>query len=240
MRHRYLFILTAPFSGSTLLASLLDSSPQVSVLKTPQHEGLKLPGMHALLIPKAGSEYNPLPWGYLRELYHRHWDLSKPVLVEKGQYPKHGENIQRCFPGVSFIVMPRDPYAWCESIKRRRKPGKPAKPMEETALRWVRSAAWHIHNIKTLERVTYFTYEDLCDRTPDVLERLRQFMPELGEMRPEGEFEVHSALGKRRNPITNTNESALGRLDSTEIGAISRTLNAYPDITAYFGYKVLG
>jgi hypothetical protein len=159
--------------------------------------------------------------------------------VEKGQYLKEVENIPRYFPEASFIIMTRNPYAWCESFKRRRKPDKAAMPMEEAALRWVRTTAWQIHNLHALERVIHFTYEDLCDRTPEILARLRGFMPELGELRPEVEFEVHSTLGTRRNRITNTNDLALGRLEAGEIASISRTLKAYADVPAYFGYPVL-
>jgi hypothetical protein len=238
MQHKHLFVLTSPYSGSTLLVSLLGTSPQVSILQTNQNEGLKLPGLGQLITRQAGLS-NELPWGYLRRLYLQHWDLSKPVLVEKGQFIKQAAAIERCFPGSYYLVMPRNPYAWCESMQRRRQPQLPPVNMERVATIWLRQCTWHIHNAETLERVLCFTYEDLCDNTDEVLGKLKAFMPELHPLDPDKKFKVHSMLGKKSSRITNTNQAAIGRLSPTEIGEITATLKPYPDVLDYFGYRLI-
>jgi hypothetical protein len=237
-QHKHVFVLTAPYSGSTLLVALLGTSPKVSILQTPQHEGLKLPALRAMFKTPTNRMRRYFPWGYLQGVYRRHWDMSKPVLVEKGQYLKDGPKIERVFPGAGFIVMTRDPYAWCESMRRRRNPQKEPIPMRELALRWVRDGAWHIHNVRTLGRVVYFTYEDLCDRTGEVLEKLKAFMPELEGMDPAGSFKVHSTLGNTHNPITNTNGISIARLSAGDVAEISAVLKDYPDILEFFGYQL--
>jgi hypothetical protein len=236
MRHKHLFIITMPFSGSTLLASLLGTSPKLSLFNTDQHEGTKLPGMFDLLNSDYPVPYNPAPWAYLRRLYMQHWDLSKPVLVEKGHYPRDAQRIAEHFPNTHFIIMVRNPYAWCESMKRRAKnpPG-----FSELALIWVRQCSWHIHNIHTLKKVLGFTYEDLCDRTDETLKRLGRFMPELRGLDPDREFAVHSTLGKKSNRITNTNAMSIARLTSGDVAEINSKLKAYPDLLEYFGYSLI-
>ena len=239
MQHKYLFVLTSPFSGSTLLVALLGTSDKVSIFQSPQHEGLKLPSLHHLFRAYSEGESNAMPWGYLHPIFHRHWDLSKPLLVEKGQYTKDAHSIEHHFPGAHYIVMPRNPYAWCESMGRRRKPGVQGLNTRQMAMTWVRQTAWHIHNIESLDRLLYFTYEDLCDRTDDVLRRLKEFMPELDGLDAARKFEVHSTLGAKRHEIINTNDLALARLKPEDIAEISAVLKKYPEAPGYFGYEIL-
>lgn len=238
MQHKHLFVLTSPYSGSTLLTSLLGTSPKVSIFKTPQNEGLKLPGLRQLVTEQGGLR-DELPWGYLKRLYLRHWDLNRPVLVEKGQFIKQAAAIERCFPGSYYLVMTRNPYAWCESMQRRRQPHLPPVSMERVATLWLRQSTWHIHNAETLERVLWFTYEDLCDRTEAVMDKLKVFMPELHPLDPDKKFNIHSMLGKKSNRITNTNQAAIGRLSPDEIREITATLQPYPDVLEYFGYALI-
>src|ERR1041384_4648196 len=103
---------------------------------------------------------------------------------------------------------------------------------------WLRQAAWFVHDLKVLKRVVHFTYEDLCDRTPEVLAKLEAFLPELKGMDPGRSFDVHSTLGKRSNPITNTNEAAIARLSPYDIAKISCVLSRYPDLLGPFGYRL--
>jgi hypothetical protein len=236
MRHKHLFIITMPFSGSTLLVSLLGTSPKLSLFNADQHEGAKFPGVFDLLKSEYPVPYSPAPWGYLKRLYMRHWDLSKPVLVEKGHYPKDVERLVEHFPNPHFIIMVRNPYAWCESMRRRAKnpPGH-----DELALIWARQCSWHIHNIHSQKKVLHFTYEELCDNTGEILKRLGRFMPELRGLDHDREFNVHSMLGKKSNRITNTNAGAIARLTPDDIAAISATLKPYPDILEFFGYTLL-
>ena len=238
MTHKHLFILTAPYSGSTLLVSLLGTSPRVSILPTPQHEGMKLPGLREQFWSEPGSRHYPLPWTYLEQLYRKHWDLSRPVLVEKGQYLRNAWSIEDAFPEARFMLMQRDPYAWCESVRRRRKPEVAERTLAETAAKWAEQAAWLMHDVRTLKHALHFTYEDLCDRTAELLDRMKAFMPELDGIDPTGSFQAHSTLGRKSNAITNTNAAAIARLSPEDIAAISGVLAGHPDILDFFGYTL--
>jgi hypothetical protein len=238
MQYKHLFVLTAPYSGSTLLVSLLGTSPKVSILPTRQHEGMKLPGLREMFWSEPGSRHYPLPWAYLEQIYRRHWDLSRPVLVEKGQYLRNAWSIQDAFPEAHFICMQRDPYAWCESVRRRRKPTARDRSLTELASRWAEQAAWLMHDMRTLKHALHFGYEDLCDRTGEVLGRLKVFMPELDGMEPSGSFQVHSGLGHKSNAITNTNEAAIARLSGADMAEISAVLSQHPDLLESCGYSL--
>jgi hypothetical protein len=239
MQHKHLFVLSAFYSGSTLLTALLGTSPKVSILKSPEHEGMKLPGVRGLFAATPAFRNKPLPWAYLDRLYRRNWDISRPILVEKGAYIKSAGSIANFYPDASFIVLVRNPYAWCESMRRRRKPNASDLGLEGFAIRWLEQCAWQIHNIEVLQRTVFFTYEDLCDRTQGVLQKLYVFMPELDPLDASGDFQVHSTLGRKANPITNTNASALARLNPDDIRSISAVLSKYPDILEYFGYELM-
>ena len=157
--------------------------------------------------------------------------------MEKGQYLRQAAAIQDSFPEARFVCMQRDPYAWCESLRRRRKTDDKVD-LAKFAGNWLRQATWSVHDLKVLKRVVHFTYEDLCDRTPEVLAKLEAFLPALKGMDPSGSFKVHSTLGKRSNPITNTNPAALARLSAEDIAKISGVLAQHPDLVEFFGYKL--
>ena len=241
MQHKNLFVLSAIYSGSTLLTALLGTSPNVSILKAAEHEGIKLPGVRGLFAGVGGFRNKPLPWGFLDRIYRQHWDLSRPILVEKGPYMRYAQTIEDFYPDVHFIIPVRNPYAWCESMRRRHqpKPGVLQPSMQDYALRWLMQTSWQIHNLATLRHTVWLNYEELCDRTLDALKKLYAFMPELEPMDPGREFRVHSTLGKASNPITNTNERSIARLNAGDIGDITMVLSRHPDVTDYFGYSLI-
>ncbi|HEX2668904.1 MAG TPA: hypothetical protein VHP13_11065, partial [Gammaproteobacteria bacterium] len=122
-------------------------------------------------------------------------------------------------------------------VLRRRKVND-GSGIKEFVQNWLSHAAWLLHDLQILKRVVYLTYEDLCDRTGEVLAKLKAFMPELDGLDPQRSFDVHSTLGKRSNPITNTNAAAIARLSAADIAQISDVLSRYPDLLEFFGYKL--
>jgi hypothetical protein len=110
--------------------------------------------------------------------------------------------------------------------------------MTEYAHRWLHHAHLLREGSGRLERVLRFSYEELCDDTHAVKSRIEAFLPEVGTLTPEGEFEVHSALGRRRNPITNANPAAVARLDAGQRGEISLVLGKDPALLEHFGYQL--
>lgn len=242
MQHRHVFILTPPFSGSTLLVRLLATSPQVSTFSTERGEGMNIPELREVMQPDRWDPAKPMPWDQIRRVFESHWDMTRPVLVEKGPANQlRTREIEAAFAGASFVIMMRDPYAWCESMDRRgRRRGAAGLAMGEHARRWLLHARILREEMDRLARVLRFSYEELCDDTATVIDKLLGFVPEIGALDPARDFDVHSTFGKRHNPITNANQTALVRLEAAQLGEITDALSEDPELVAYFGYHPRG
>ncbi|HEX7966553.1 MAG TPA: sulfotransferase [Gammaproteobacteria bacterium] len=240
MQHRHVFILTPPFSGSTLLVRLLATSPQVSTFSTERGEGMNIPELREVMQPDRWDPAKPMPWDQIRRVFESHWDMTRPVLVEKGPANQlRTREIEAAFTGASFVIMMRDPYAWCESMDRRgRRRGAAGLAMGEHARRWLLHARILREEAGRLARVLRFSYEALCDDTAEVVGKLVEFVPEIGALDPARDFDVHSTFGKRHNPITNANLSALARLDAVQRREISSVLGEDPALLEYFSYEL--
>jgi Sulfotransferase family len=240
MQHKHLFILTPPFSGSTLLLRLLATSPNVSVFNSDKGEGMMIPELQDTMMTERWNVEKQMPWAYIRTVFEKHWDMHKTVLIEKGSPNMiRADQIEKHFDNAHFIIMMRNPYAWCESMMRRRKPEKPDLKPYNFIEYWLKRADWQIQNIKSLKKVLYFKYEDLCDATDSTIKKIIDFIPEIERLDADIEFEAHSMLGKKRNAITNTNSLALKRLTQQDIKEITNSLQHAVDVIHYFGYELM-
>jgi Sulfotransferase family len=240
MQHKHLFILSPPYSGSTLLLRLLATSPNVSVFSSDKGEGMRLSEMQEMMLTERWNPRHALPWPHIRTIFENHWDMSKPVLLEKSppNMIRAGE-IEKHFENAHFIVLMRNPYAWCESMMRRRQPDKPELSAGEVTEGWLWRAKWQIRNVESLRAVLKLRYEEICDATHASVGRIIGFIPEIGQLDTGGEFEIHSMLGKARNVITNTNPAAIARLTQQQIREITGMLRPEADVLRFFGYELL-
>ena len=95
---RYLFLLGFPFTGTSAVHFLLGTSANVSTLGNPKTLGPTKEGWHIAGTkeeyedrwdpsgprPKRGKSisWDAFPWSRIGEVYHSHWNLSRPLLVE--------------------------------------------------------------------------------------------------------------------------------------------------------------
>jgi hypothetical protein len=120
---RYLFIFTPPYSGSTALAKILNSTPG-SMILNGRAEG-------QWLIPGLCTNDRWDPWKYIDwESVKLVWS-SRVALVEEMVAPvelvieKSPPNLVRsnalleCFPKHEVLVFNRNPYGYCSSILYR-------------------------------------------------------------------------------------------------------------------------
>jgi hypothetical protein len=247
----FLFILSPPYAGSTVLWQLLQTSPHVSALPT---EGQYLGPVKQLMTGSAGGAARELPWAQIREEWSKHWDFTKPLLLDKStRNLSHAKEIEEVFVPASFIAMMRDPYALCEGLARRRnrrnrllqsQPGASPESHSEVeamgiaAARWRRYAERQAQNIRELERTLCVTYEDLTDRTPDTLTRIMEFLPELGQLDATRKFLVHSVTGTDRRALTNMNGTKWQCLRKADVEAINGVLGGCRDVLEFFGYAL--
>lgn len=227
--HVHLFVLCPPASGSTLLWRILQTSPALSAL----------PGEGQAVAPTqlfSRDRWNPrkvIPWGEVEQVWRAHWDLERPVLLEKS--PPHlirAHQLEAHFPDSRFIVMIRNPYAFCEGVRRR---WGHRYTWRNLAQFWVTLARYQIENTRSLRRTLAFTYEDLTADAAGVCARLVEFVPELGYLDPSGRH----AVFERAAPVTDLNRDQIARLSPWAISAISDALAPYPDLLTHFGYQLL-
>lgn len=229
MERKHIFILCPPASGSTLLQRIMTTSPHVSDFNAEGQAVVK-----SILFTQ--DRWNPVkavPWDIVKEKWLEKWDLSKPLLLEKS--PPHlirAKQLETHFPDSYFLIMMRNPYAFCEGVKRRW--GK-AFTYGNIAKYWAICTWYQIANIKNLRHTLWFTYEDLTSVPDRVCRQIINFMPQVGELAPEKKFDVS---GKSMG-ITNLNHGQISRLTNEDIFEINQVLKKYPSFFTFFNYKYI-
>lgn len=189
------------------------------------------------------NEKTELPWATIKGEWDKVWDLSKPILLEKS--PPHllrAQTIEENFENAHFIVMVRNPYAYCEGTKRRGRVGVGYgrdAGYAQIAGGWVRESRHQLQNLRTLKRVLHLNYEALTDNPAETVSRLLAFMPALEKLDPEATFMIHSLSGWVERPLTNLNAKQIARLSAEDIAKINAGLEKHTDLLAYFGYRLM-
>ena len=218
--HKFLFVLSPAYSGSTLIAKLIGTSKNASIFPTDSAEGQQLSELRDIMYVKdRWDETKKLPWGHIKNIFLKNWDLNKPILVEKSP-PNliRAKEIEREFNNSFFIVSIRNPYAWCYSEYRR---AKDRWTISEIVQKWIFRAKAQIQNIENLKNVLFFTYEDLTTFPKETVLKISKFIPELNDIDINQEFAIHSLIGDHEKPIQNFNDLAISNLSQFEIDQIS-------------------
>jgi hypothetical protein len=197
--HRFVFLAGLHRSGTTLLARLLAAHPEISGFSdtgVPADEGQHLqtvyppaavyggPGRFGFAPKSHLTESSPLvsqeSARRIFEEWSPHWDLSRPVLLEKSP-PNLLKTrfLQALYPDAAFVVIVRHPIPVSVPTAKWRGTRRYDRLFEH----WLRSHALFEADREHLERVHVLTYEQLvCD--PDgVLRGIFEFL-ELDPIAP--------------------------------------------------------
>lgn len=243
---QYVFILCPNHSGSTVLYFLLSTSKEVSTMNWNNNilEGQIIPdvmdympyakesdkGLFYLHKEKHQDEtkYN---WEKIKSGWRKHWDYSKSVLLEKSTTNLYRKKmLQDNFKNAKFIIMVRNPYAVCEGIKR-----KHGVDVVDAAEHWLDTAEQQIKNIS--EDSVFFTYEQLCDCTDTVVNKILEYAPEFVFL------DYKSKLNRPRYEkiigLQNMNDNQIKSLSKLEIKKISSKLSNKKEVVDFYGYNIL-
>jgi Sulfotransferase family len=179
-RHRFVFLAGLHRSGATLLAGLLAAHPKISGFSgtgAPADEGQHLqsvypsdhehgrPGRFGFAPEMHLTESSPLASEEsakrLFEEWSPHWDLSRPLLLEKSP-PNLLKTrfLQAVYPGSSFVVIIRHPIPVSIPTAKWRGTRRYDRLIEH----WLRCHALFEADREHLERVYVLRYEQLvCD-----------------------------------------------------------------------------
>lgn len=231
--HKYLFILSPPYCGSTLMAQILCTSKQVSINNTKGNwEGQQVKGVRKLMfdIPNRWSPELELPWPKIKRVWRRSWNLNKPVLVDKSP-PNivRAAEIQNHFSPAYFILLIRDPLAFAEGLMRRNGWDK------IRAADFVLSAFRHQYaNIQSLERFIVLPYEQLAADPEFVRNEVQRLIPELNDLDLNSEFTSHN-FKKDKMGVVDLNEEKIQRLSKEDRSYLENRFRGSQEI-AYFRY----
>ncbi len=190
--HRFVFLAGLHRSGTTLLARLLAAHPQVSGFSgtdAPADEGQHLqsvypadrpltrPGTFGFEPESHFTEESPLATQEnarrLFEEWSPHWDLSRPVLVEKSP-PNllRTRFLQALFPGSAFVVVLRHPIPVTLATAKWRQTRRYHRLLEH----WLRCHEIFEADKPRLERVHVIRYEELVRDPEPVLRGIFEFL----------------------------------------------------------------
>jgi len=242
---RFLFILTPPYSGSTALSELLNTSPR-SMLLNPRGEG-------QWLIPSlcADNRWEPggsVDWNLVRNTWltvYRNVNMlvgTIGVIIEKS--PPNMVRIQqlmKVFPNSSCLAFTRNPYAHCSSFLFREYTPDTLTPTEKTVIleniakEWLRKIE-HLMDAILKMNLLHFTYEQFCKNPGKYTRKVLKICPELASIDSTSTIEVKDYPPQR---ISNQNQRQIALLGKREVERISQVLSTRPDLLDFFGYPVI-
>jgi len=242
---KYVFVMAPPYSGSTVLFRLLETSPHVSALPG---EGQFLPEVRDTMRAAPWDRTRELPWAQIRVAWKKYWNGSKPLLLEKSPpNMMRAKAIEAAFDPAYFIVMMRAPYAHIEGLARRAhvppmdlsKNAGRAQAMARAAELWLTFAEAQRETIAKRQNVVWITYEQLTQDAGGAAAKLQEFLPELGPLDTEARFGVHSVEGTRARELEDMNEVKRRLLTKADFEIINDVLGGHTDLLAFFGYTLL-
>ncbi|WP_019038861.1 sulfotransferase [Psychroflexus tropicus] len=237
-KHQFLFILSPPFCGSTLLNEIISSSKIVSVNnKFGTREGQKLPTVRNIMFDGINrwDESLTFDWDYIKKEWIKYWDLSKPILLEKSPPNiKYAKILEEKFENSHFIIFYRNPYAHCESLMRRSKMG-----VKDAAEFSIKCLKYQKRNIIGLKQKTIISYEELTNETNKIKNRIDNIYPKTNlDVEIHNEFNAHNFF-KKSLAIQDLNNLKINKLTVEEIVEINAVFQKEAGLISFFGYNII-
>ncbi len=235
--HKFLFILTPPYCGSTLLNQILSTSSNLSCNNhLGVREGQLLPEVKDIMFYNKGW-HTPVnyPWEDIKKVWMKYWDQRKQILMDKTNTNiMRVSEIKKVFDNIVFLAMVRNPYAHVEGLIRRNQ-----ATTEFAAEFAIRCLKYQKKNKETEKNILFLSYEDLCDDTDESIKRIKAFLPELGNIDSDLEFSAHNFKTTGKMKIQNLNEEKINKLSSDQIKIINSYFKKEESLLNYFGYSII-
>ena len=227
---KYLFVLSPPYSGSTVLWKLLGTSPNVS--RFPK-EGQMLPEVQHLMRPDAWNPNKQLAWKEIKAAWNARWNQQKLIHIEKSP-PNlvRADRLEEQFSPAYFIAIVRDPYAYSEGYARRE-----SAPIAEAVDSWITRVTILEDQLSNLQNTLLLTYESLTQDPLAACQKMLDFMPQLKNLRHNSLFVCHSIAGRRARKLTNFNDAKIAQLTKQDFEVIRSALLPHKELVERFGYR---
>ena len=235
--HKFLFILTPPYCGSTLLNQILSTSNNLSCNNhLGVREGQLLPEVKDIMFYNKGWDSNVMyPWKKIKKVWMQYWDQRKIILMDKTTTNiMRVSEIKKVFNNTCFLAMVRNPYAQVEGLIRRN-----GSTIEYAASFALKCLKYQKENIEREKNILFLSYEDLCDNKEKSIKKIKEFIPELGNIRSDIEFSAHNFKTKAKMKIQNLNDEKIKKLSSAQIKAINFYFKKQEKLLNYFNYSII-
>jgi hypothetical protein len=234
---KFLFILSPPYCGSTLLNQLLSTSKNVSSNNNlGTREGQLLPEVREFMFQKDRWNKNvKYPWKDIKKVWMKYWDQTKPVLLDKS-IPNimRVKEIKKEFTNLYFICMVRNPYAQVEGIIRRNN-----ATLEYAADFAINCLRYQKENIEQENNLLFFSYEQLCEDKEKTIKRIIDFLSELNDINGNTLFKAHNFKTTESMAITNLNDEKIAKLSSKQLSVINSIFKKDIELLSYFNYSII-
>ena len=232
----YLWFLSAPLSGTTLLLKMLNTSPNISTqiddyTKDHKGEGLTRLWNHPdWKINNWGDRVvdpdYPFPMEHIEKMYRKTWDLTKPILCDKTcqdliirfeQWNSYWTD-KYSYAKVKYIALVRDPWTHNSNLESWFKCNEALMDILE----------------KKEHDIMLIKYEDLCSDPRQVVFKLIKWCPDLYRIDYGNteDFDINYACGKIEPRLEQ--RYVPHKLLSIRIGNMVERFN---QLCTYFGYK---
>lgn len=235
--NKYLFILSPPYCGSTLLNLIISSSNNVSCNNnTGTREGQLLPKVNKIMFTKnRWDESLQYHWPTIKKYWHKYWDPNKDIWLDKScPNIMRAIEVENTFEDISFIMMTRNPYAQTEGIIRRNK--EDATKAAEFSIQCLK---YQKRNLEKLKNKIFITYEELTQNPEKVKDILIDFVPKLKDITVDTKFESHNFKTKGKMKISNLNQEKINKLSDEHLEAINKVFEKEKDLLNYFNYSIV-
>lgn len=177
----FLFILTPPYSGSTAIATLLNTSKRTTILQKRAEGQWLIPG---LCQKDRWEKDKDINYNSVKSVWlHRYQELNRSEKIIDVVIEKSPPNMMRImelsshFKSFSFVANNRDPYANCASILYRLHDaaniGSKQRliALSSIAKGWIKRS-FVINELVTMYKIPLITYEEFCKNPATLITEL--------------------------------------------------------------------
>ena len=234
--HKFLFILSPPYCGSTLLTQIISTSKKISCNNyIATMEGQLLPELRKHMYNKnRWDESNVYDWSKIKSVWMKYWDQSKPVLMDKTTTNiMRFDEIKKQFDNTYAICLVRNPYAVIEGTMRRN-----SKSIEFAIEFCIKTLQYQKYNIENNKNLAWITYSELCDNKDQVNKKIRAILPEINDLNFNKIFSAHNFKNKFLK-ITNLNHEKISKLKKTDISIINKIFSKEKELLDFFNFQII-
>ncbi len=241
----FLFIVTPPYSGSTCLSRLINTSPKTTLLHPSGEAQRLIPSLCGRGRWKAGMQvdYESLKAVWLNT-YHNLEKLVGGIEVAIEKSPPNMMRMEKIcaqFSNYSLLANNRDPYASCASrlyrdhLASEMSAEQRLEQLEQIAKAWLERSR-KIRELTTRLDAPLLTYEQFCAHPRALAGKLQLHQDVVSTIQFDASVKVKDYPPQQ---IANQNSRQISQLSNNEIDAITRQLDTDKDLLEFYDYQLL-